>query len=85
MESQPVAANSCMHASTNGSPVVPERQRSNASTSCLPQGVRPIMSHTMLRGAGLPLAITLSGGYAATPHRTAQLHASVFREAVRVG
>ena len=43
------------------------------------------MPLTMLRGAGLPVAITLSGGYAATPHRTAQLHASVFREGVRVG
>ena len=45
---------------------------------------RDRMALTMLRGAGLPVAITLSGGYAATPHRTAQLHASVFREAVRV-
>jgi len=43
------------------------------------------MAVSMLRRAGLPVTITLSGGYASSPHRTAQLHASVFREAVRVG
>jgi acetoin utilization deacetylase AcuC-like enzyme len=35
-----------------------------------------------VRGAGLPLAITLAGGYAATPERTASLHAIVFEEAL---
>jgi acetoin utilization deacetylase AcuC-like enzyme len=30
---------------------------------------------------GLPVVITLAGGYAATPERTAELHAIVFREA----
>jgi hypothetical protein len=33
------------------------------------------------RGAGLPLAITLAGGYAATPERTAELHLRVFEAA----
>jgi acetoin utilization deacetylase AcuC-like enzyme len=32
-------------------------------------------------GRGLPVVITLAGGYAATPERTAELHAIVFREA----
>jgi acetoin utilization deacetylase AcuC-like enzyme len=31
--------------------------------------------------AGLPVAITIAGGYAATPERTAALHAVVFEEA----
>ena len=35
-------------------------------------------------GAGLPLCLVLSGGYAATPERTAALHASAFREAAAV-
>jgi len=30
---------------------------------------------------GLPVVVTLAGGYAATPERTAELHAIVFREA----
>jgi acetoin utilization deacetylase AcuC-like enzyme len=34
-----------------------------------------------VRGRGLPLAIVLAGGYAATRERTAALHAHVFREA----
>jgi acetoin utilization deacetylase AcuC-like enzyme len=34
-----------------------------------------------VRGRGVPLAIVLAGGYAATRARTAQLHAHVFREA----
>jgi acetoin utilization deacetylase AcuC-like enzyme len=34
-----------------------------------------------VRGRGLPLAIVLAGGYAATRARTAELHAHVFREA----
>jgi acetoin utilization deacetylase AcuC-like enzyme len=33
------------------------------------------------RSAGLPVAITIAGGYAATPERTAELHAIVFEEA----
>jgi acetoin utilization deacetylase AcuC-like enzyme len=35
-------------------------------------------------GRGLPTVITLAGGYAATPERTAELHAIVFREAVAI-
>lgn len=35
-----------------------------------------------LRQASVPLAIVLAGGYAATPARTALLHAHAFREAV---
>lgn len=35
-----------------------------------------------LVGAGVPTAVVLSGGYAATPEATAALHAIVFREAV---
>ena len=34
-----------------------------------------------VRGRGVPLVIVLAGGYAATPLRTAELHAHVFREA----
>lgn len=34
-----------------------------------------------LRAAGVPICIVLSGGYAATPERTADLHAEVFRVA----
>ena len=33
------------------------------------------------RTQGLPLTVTLAGGYAATPERTAALHAMVFEEA----
>lgn len=33
---------------------------------------------------GLPLALTLSGGYAATPEETARLHASAHRQAIAV-
>jgi acetoin utilization deacetylase AcuC-like enzyme len=33
------------------------------------------------RGLGLPMVVTLAGGYAATPERTAALHAMVFEEA----
>jgi acetoin utilization deacetylase AcuC-like enzyme len=36
------------------------------------------------RARGLPVAITIAGGYAATPARTAELHAHVFREARRL-
>jgi len=35
-------------------------------------------------GRGLPLAITIAGGYAPTPGRTAELHSIVFREAQRL-
>jgi acetoin utilization deacetylase AcuC-like enzyme len=35
-----------------------------------------------VRGRGVPLVILLAGGYAATPLRTAELHANAFREAV---
>lgn len=37
-----------------------------------------------LRRAGLPVVLTLSGGYAATPQATAELHACVHRAARRV-
>ncbi len=37
-----------------------------------------------VRGAGLPLCLLLSGGYAATPEETADLHAVVYREAAAV-
>lgn len=36
-----------------------------------------------VRDRGLPLVLTLAGGYAATARRTAELHAIVFEEAVR--
>jgi acetoin utilization deacetylase AcuC-like enzyme len=35
-----------------------------------------------VRGRCIPLVIVLAGGYAPTSHRTAELHAHVFREAV---
>jgi len=35
-----------------------------------------------VRGSGVPLVITLAGGYAPTRARTAELHAHAFREAV---
>jgi acetoin utilization deacetylase AcuC-like enzyme len=37
-----------------------------------------------VRNQGAPVVIVLSGGYAATPERTAELHAVVFREAARL-
>jgi acetoin utilization deacetylase AcuC-like enzyme len=37
------------------------------------------------RSRGWPLVVTIAGGYAATPERTAELHAIVFREARRLG
>jgi acetoin utilization deacetylase AcuC-like enzyme len=37
-----------------------------------------------VRARGVPLVIVLAGGYAASPSRTAELHAHVFREAVAV-
>jgi acetoin utilization deacetylase AcuC-like enzyme len=37
-----------------------------------------------VQAAGLPLVLLLSGGYAETPRRTAELHAIAFREAVGV-
>ena len=36
------------------------------------------------RGLCLPTVITMAGGYAPTPERTAELHAIVFREAVAI-
>jgi acetoin utilization deacetylase AcuC-like enzyme len=36
------------------------------------------------RGRGLPVVITIAGGYAPTPARTAELHAQVFHEARRL-
>jgi acetoin utilization deacetylase AcuC-like enzyme len=36
-----------------------------------------------VRARGMPLVITLAGGYAPTPLRTAELHALVFEEALR--
>jgi acetoin utilization deacetylase AcuC-like enzyme len=36
------------------------------------------------RGRGLPLVITIAGGYAPSPGRTAELHSIVFREAHRL-
>jgi acetoin utilization deacetylase AcuC-like enzyme len=37
------------------------------------------------RAQGVPAVITIAGGYASTPERTAQLHAIVFRAALRMG
>jgi len=37
-----------------------------------------------VRGAGLPLVLLLSGGYAETPETTADLHAIMYREAARI-
>jgi len=39
---------------------------------------------SMLRRAGLPATILMSGGYAASPRRTAELHAHAFRAALEV-
>jgi acetoin utilization deacetylase AcuC-like enzyme len=45
---------------------------------------RERMVLSMLDGAGLPTAVLLSGGYAASPRRTAELHAHAFRVAVEI-
>ena len=47
------------------------------------RGLRRRERHVLetCRQAGLPVAITIAGGYAATPERTAGLHAIVFEEA----
>ncbi len=37
------------------------------------------------RSRGLPLAVTIAGGYASTPERTAELHSLVVEEAVALG
>jgi len=37
-----------------------------------------------MRSAGLPLVLLLSGGYAETPRRTAELHAIAFRVAIEL-
>jgi acetoin utilization deacetylase AcuC-like enzyme len=36
------------------------------------------------RSLGLPVVVTIAGGYASTPARTAELHSIVFREARRI-
>jgi acetoin utilization deacetylase AcuC-like enzyme len=36
------------------------------------------------RARGLPVTVTIAGGYASSPQRTAELHAFVFREARRI-
>jgi len=38
-----------------------------------------------VRSRGLPLVVTIAGGYASTPGRTAELHSLVFEEAVALG
>jgi len=38
-----------------------------------------------VRSRGLPLVVTIAGGYASTPERTAELHSLVFEEAVALG
>ena len=38
----------------------------------------------LLRSAGVPVVLLLSGGYAVTPARTAELHAVAFRVAVEL-
>ena len=50
------------------------------------EGIRRRDRHVLesCAGRGLPTVITLAGGYAATPERTAELHAIVFREAVAI-
>ena len=53
--------------------------------SLTPEGLRAreeLVLETVARH-GLPMALTLSGGYAATPERTADLHAEVHRAAAR--
>jgi acetoin utilization deacetylase AcuC-like enzyme len=45
---------------------------------------RERMVLSTLDGSGLPTAVLLSGGYAASPRRTAELHAHVFRVAVEI-
>ncbi len=48
------------------------------------EGIRARDRHVIetVRGRGVPLAVVLSGGYAPTAERTAELHCHVFREAV---
>jgi acetoin utilization deacetylase AcuC-like enzyme len=47
-------------------------------------GVRRRDRHVLAscRRLGLPVVVTMAGGYASTPERTAELHSIVFREAV---
>ena len=45
---------------------------------------REILAQTMLRRSGAPVVLVLSGGYAATPKLTADLHAEAHRAARRV-
>jgi acetoin utilization deacetylase AcuC-like enzyme len=48
-------------------------------------GIRARDAHALdrLRDAGIPVALTLAGGYAATPLRTAELHSYAFDAAAR--
>lgn len=48
------------------------------------EGIRRRDGHVFesCRARGVPAAITIAGGYAATPQRTAELHAIAFREGV---
>ena len=48
------------------------------------EGIRHRDGHVIeaCRARGVPAAITIAGGYAATPQRTAELHSIAFREAV---
>ncbi len=50
------------------------------------EGIRRRDGHVLEScvGRSLPTVITLAGGYAATPERTADLHSIVFREAVAI-
>jgi acetoin utilization deacetylase AcuC-like enzyme len=50
------------------------------------EGIRRRDRHVLgtCRARGLPIVITIAGGYAATAERTAELHAIVFREAVAI-
>lgn len=50
------------------------------------EGLRRRERHVLetCRSRGLPVVITIAGGYAATPARTAELHACVFHEARRL-
>jgi acetoin utilization deacetylase AcuC-like enzyme len=55
--------------------------RLSLSDEGLRQRERCVLDACGLRG--LPVVITIAGGYAPTPERTAELHSIVFEEAVR--
>ncbi|MFI4855217.1 MAG: histone deacetylase [Phycisphaerales bacterium JB065] len=57
--------------------------RVNVSRQCLIERDTKVLS--ALKDRGLPLVLLLGGGYAATPHLTADLHAEMHRAARRVG